>query len=79
MRGGAWLFNEAADADVFTPEKRIEEQRLIISYRAIRWAQQPSRDGRAKMSASRSCSSGGTPSPRWTWRPACEQARSSFV
>jgi alkylation response protein AidB-like acyl-CoA dehydrogenase len=29
LRGGAWLFDEVADADVFTPEKLTEEHRLI--------------------------------------------------
>ncbi len=29
LRGGSWLFDEVADADVFTPEKLTEEHRLI--------------------------------------------------
>ena len=29
LRGGAWLFDEVADADVFTPEKLTDEHRLI--------------------------------------------------
>ena len=29
LKGGSWLFDEVADADVFTPEKLTEEHRLI--------------------------------------------------
>ena len=29
LKGGSWLFEEVADADVFTPEKLTEEHRLI--------------------------------------------------
>ena len=29
VRGGSWLFDEVADADVFTPERLTDEYRLI--------------------------------------------------
>ena len=28
-RGGAWLFEDATDADVFTPERLSDEHRLM--------------------------------------------------